>query len=372
LATGRTPAERLTLMESYSEARKLLASGDQTNYQEAETLLRKVDRQARQLGFEDIEARAKLALALAKELTGHWSEAIEAYEAIDRQAALKSPLARVDAVAGRARGLMLTGELRYALYLLEQLKAVLEAENLREPSAIVRLNTSLVAGYFQAGLKNQAKSAAEEALNLAEFVEDPERLANMHMNVARIFLDAKNWGEAHHQFDEAERHFSHLQYKVKLAEARLARGFALVAEERFDEARPLLAQARETFQAAKDTLNEAGTLSQLARLERRAGNPDQAELLAKGAIALARGVDGGLEGIAHRELALARANRPDMAEKDLRRSIQLLEREGNKSELAISYRELGDLLRGHKDLEDACAAYVGAYEAVREALDPAA
>ncbi|MEA2446911.1 MAG: hypothetical protein QOK47_548, partial [Actinomycetota bacterium] len=55
------------------------------------------------------------------------------------------------------------------------------------------------------------------------------------------------------------------------------------------------------------------------------------------------------------------------AEKGLRRAIALFEEADSVHELATTYRELGDLLRGREELSDACDAYRAAAVALEVA-----
>ena len=93
-------------------------------------------------------------------------------------------------------------------------------------------------------------------------------------------------------------------------------------------------------------LDEARTLNELARVERLDGNVDLAtQLLRQSIRMLGDHSDIAELGLAFRELALCETSTdPNAAEKDLRRAIELLERAEERSELATTYRTLGDLL----------------------------
>ncbi|NEE25290.1 transcriptional regulator, partial [Streptomyces sp. SID7982] len=67
---------------------------------------------------------------------------------------------RVPAVRGRALTHLLSGELRYACYLLEQALDELNSSGLHDPEALVLLYTAVIAPYMDLGAHARAAQAA--------------------------------------------------------------------------------------------------------------------------------------------------------------------------------------------------------------------
>lgn len=357
LLTGRSPGQRARLLIEYAEARKILASGASDSIKQAENRFTKLVRKARSSGFNDIEAKARVGIGLCAEAKNDLDQAVLVYEETLQLLQDESPVTRVDAVVGRARALQTKGEIALAAFLIEQAIAELRTLEIEDPSSLLRLNASLVAAYFDAGLIDRAMAAADIALDLAAHVEDPERLANMNLNVGIMLSQHGHWREAEVRLAEAERWFNEAQYATDLARVRLVRGINLRNQERFDEARPHLVAAQQTFALAGNALREARASVALGVLERSAGRQDEAKFVLKRAIALA-GDDLGVAGIAHRELALCEEDGDrQSAIKGLRKAVGLLERAGIVKELATTYRKLGDLMSNDQELMTACEAY---------------
>lgn len=355
LISGQSPGRRAELLAKYGEARRILAGAAPNAIEEAQARLTRLARAAKREGFRDVEAKATIALGLCAETRNDLDAALAIYEGCLDSLGGDGPLIRLDAVVGRARVLQTKGDVAYAAFLIEKAIAELGAEKLDDPSALVRLYSSLVAAYFDAGLIEQADGASEHALKLAVLVEDPERLANMNLNVGIMLAQSGRWQEAETRLAEAQRWFDELHFVVDLARVRLVRGINLRNQERFDEARSHLTAAREAFAAADSKLRDARATVALGILERRAGRLDDATFLLKRAISLAE-TDEGIAGIAHRELALCLQDR-GKAISGLRKAIGLLERAGIAKELAATYRALGDVLSNDKELKPACDAY---------------
>jgi tetratricopeptide (TPR) repeat protein len=361
LRTGRTPDLHLRLLAEFGECRRVLASGVEDDSAGAEKRLRKLRSEATRLGFSDVATKASLALGLASELRNDLDEALSQYEGLEHELRDASPLSRVDVVVARARVLQSRGEIALAAFLIEKLLAELETSGLDDPSSLCRLHTSLVAAYFDRGLVDQANASAEIALSLSQEVEDPERLANMNLNVAIALWRQEQWQEAEKRFAEAERWFDQLNFRTDLARVQMARGMSLRGQGALDESVRHLNHALVILQEAGQTLNQARATCELATTERLAGNLDQARLLLRGAISLA-GEESSTAGIAYREMALCESDERAKAIDNLRRSITVLEKTGPAKELAATYRAFGDLLSGDDSLLAACEAYKKAAE----------
>lgn len=357
LASGRDPGRRAQMLVDYVEARRALASGRPESINEAERLLEKLRRAARREGVLDIEAKARLGIGLCAEARNELASALAIYEEILALLRDESPVARVDAVVGRARVLQTKGEVAFAAFLIEEALAELRELEVEDPASLVRLNSSLVAAYFAAGLLDRAMDAAKAALDLSVAVSDPERLANMNLNVGIMLAQSGHWRQAEERLAAAERWFDELQYETDLARVRLVRGINLRNQGRFDEARPHLLAARQVFAESGNALREARAAVALGTLERAAGHSDEAVFILKQALSLA-GDDRGIAGIAQRELSLCHATRDRKAAiRGLRKAISLLEEAGLSKELATTYRAVGDLLAETEELSPAGEAY---------------
>jgi tetratricopeptide (TPR) repeat protein len=357
LASGRSAEERSSLLRRYVEARHMLASGDSASAKEAETELARLAKDALRRGYKDIEGKAAFGHGLAAELNQDLDEALARYEQLEKALENNSPLSRVDVVVARARVLQTKGDVVLGTFLLERALAELASAGLQEPSALVRLHSSLVAAYFNLGLMEKAASAAQVAIDLSADVEDPERLANMNLNVAIMLMKQEKWKEAETHFAAAENWFGVLDYRTDLAKVHLARGLGLRDRGDIAQARSHLQKAQAIFNAAGQHVHEARAAGALAIAERLEGNLDAARFLLKRSITLAGG-DAATEGIAYRELGLCDASADrSKALKHLRKAITVLKGAGHARELAATYRELGNLLSGDPDLRDACEAY---------------
>src|SRR5581483_3944358 len=213
LLTGRPPDLEARLELRLQEARHALSDG---RLEEGRTGLQAVAREARRYGLEALRGRPEEALA-------HYERA----EAIARDG---SPAAAVDAVAGKARCFHSLGDVRYAIHLLESLLDELERARLRDPDALARLHAGLVYSYLDAGLYRKAAESASELEQLAPSVRDPLRIAQMHMNVARLHLTTGRVGEALRSLRRAEDGYRQLDLKSEMGGAHLARGYVLSRE----------------------------------------------------------------------------------------------------------------------------------------------
>lgn len=357
LSTGNDPADRGRLLGIFVEARRLLASGQVADAVTAHGMLKKLGREAQNLKLGEIQAKAVFGMGLAAEMKGDYDEALQRFAEAERLLTSESPLSRVDVTAAKARVLQTRGDVAHAAFLIEKLLAELRELALEDPSSLVRLHSSLVAAYFDAGLITKANASCEIALQLAPLVDDPERLGNMHLNVAIALLNQKRWNEAEKHFSQAERWFEEAHFRTDLAKVETARGMSFRDQQKWDEARAHLERALEIFHEAEQPLNEARTACNLAISERLAGRTDEARFLLRRCLVLSE-EDRALTGMAHRELGLCDAKRDRAAAiTSVRHALELLDGAGDAKELAITYRELGNLLSEQEDLREACNAY---------------
>jgi tetratricopeptide (TPR) repeat protein len=355
LLTGRpadlTPQLELRLMEA-----RVAASAGRSD--EADRELNAIAKEAKRYGLTQLQAGSEVGLGLQDERRARPDAALVHYERAEELLAGDPPTVWVDAVAGKARCFEALGDVRYSIFLLESLLDRLEREKLRDPDALSRLHSSLVFAYLEAGIHRKAAESGAELVALAPLVADPLRVAQMHMNVARLFLHEGKVGDAHSSLRRAEENYRQLDLKVETAGAQLALGYVASREGRLDEARRELEKAVAVFEETKSGPDLAGALNELARIERLEGSTERAKELLERSISLTGSNDTPILAWAHRELGLTlNDNDASVAEKHLRTAIELYERSEQSFETAITYRALGDLLHDRGDREAACEAY---------------
>jgi tetratricopeptide (TPR) repeat protein len=356
LATGRPPDAEAELEVELLAARRKLFAGEG---QEAVSSYRRIGRRADQYELDEIAERASLGEAFCMEHAGRYEDAVEAYDRLQSRIPDEHTEAKADAVAGRARCISMLGDVPYATHVLEGFRSHLERSGLVDPDALLRIHISLVALYYQRGLIKRAGLAAETALSLSARSGDPEKVAGMHINVARVFMKNQKYGAAARSFRAAEKIYRDLGFEAELGMTHLARAFLMKEQERFADARLDLDRALEIFEGIGDGVNQARCLRQLAVLDRLENKVDQAIFLLQRSTRVASKQPAVATAITNRELGLCYAAKKESnrARSSFKKAIDLLEKSGDTSELAATYRALGDSLRQEKDYQKACEAY---------------
>jgi len=356
LMTGRSPSLVSELELALQEARIMISAGD---FEGADNRYAGVRTRARRYELVRFQARAAEVGALLLERQGKLEEALELYEDSLRLLEGESPAALADATAGKARCAHGMGDAHYAAYLLENLLTSLRVAGLEDPSALVRIQAPLVQVYMDLGLQKKADVAAAEALRLAPDVSDRSNLAQMYVNVARNHLNRGELDEADNDLRRAEDLFREMDLQREIGVAHLARGVTISRRGELDRAREQLEKAIAVFLETNDEVELANTYCELARVTRLQGDLDEARSLLDSAVEiLNRKPAPQILAWAYRELATSYADEePDVAEKNLRASIELYERTGEVVELATTYRILGDLLHRRGDDRAGCEAF---------------
>ncbi|MFB3738091.1 MAG: helix-turn-helix domain-containing protein [Candidatus Velamenicoccus archaeovorus] len=355
LLTGR-PADLEPRLElRLQEARVALSSG---RLDEADEAFSRVAREARRYRLTRLQARAEEGQGLLLERRGRPQEALERYQEADRLLRSEPPAARAEAVSGMAHCLEALGDVRYAVFLLESLLDEMERDEAQDPQALARVHASLVDAYLDAGLPARAAASGAELERLAPKLTDGLRVATMHMNVARLYLTQGRVEEAQRSLQRAEDLYRQLRLETEIGYAHLARGYLLSREGRCAEARSDLLEAIRILEDVADGKNLTRALNELGRVERLEGRTDRAVELLERSIALLGDSDTSTLAWAHRELGLTlRARDAGLAEKHIRRAIELYERAEQVMDLAVTYRALGDLLHERGDAEGGSQAY---------------
>jgi tetratricopeptide (TPR) repeat protein len=366
LASGRPPHAEATLEEELLAIRQALSSGDLS---EATGNCRRVARRAAAYGLTRVHDKAAVLEAFSLELGGDFSGALALYERLQETIRDEHLAIKADAVAGRARCLRMLGDTPYSTYVAESYLSHIRRSGLTDPDSLIRIYMTLVASYFEGGMVQQASAVADEALKLSAKARDAERVAGMHINVARVLMEQGNYREAAESFSTAEKLYGELAYAAELGVTFLARAFLMNKQEQYAEARSDLDSALRIFEATGNEVNQARAMSELGATQRIEGSPEEAIFTLQRAVRLADKRAPATAAISHRELALCHAGLGDGTKmrSHFKKAIDLLEGSGESYELAVTYRALGDALREEKDYQEACDAYRSAAVALEAA-----
>jgi transcriptional regulator with XRE-family HTH domain len=354
LVTGRPPDLAARLELELQEARIALSAGRSA---EADETFARIAREARRFLLPKLQARAEETRGLCAERLGEPERALEHYAIAERLLAGSPATSLAGCIAGRARCHGVLGDVRYAVHLLEDFVGALERDGLLEPTALLTAHACLAVAYLDAGLYRQAGASAQLALSLAAEVEDPEKLAVMHMSVARVLLEGRQAADAVESLGRASDLFSKIELHNEMAAARLARGRALGRSEDPESACDDLLRARSVYAETGAHADEARAVTELGRIAYLTGARAEAVDLLEEAVRLAAKDEIALA-LAKRELGISiGAEDPSESEGHLRAAIDLLERCDRDLEAAATYRALGDILTGRSDVDSACNAY---------------
>jgi tetratricopeptide (TPR) repeat protein len=354
LLTGKPPGLEAQLGLRLNEARIHASAG---RIEEAEKVVEHVRREAKRYDLVRFHARALEAKARCLEQTGDFDRATELYEQVCEMLAEEPAISRTNATVGVARLSHVRGDSHYAIHLLERFLVELVASKTPDPQSLMMVHAGLVLPYFDVGVRDRAALHAEKALGLVSDGFDPYALATMHVQVARVLVDAGRIRDAEASLAKAEDLFRSVDTQTELAMARLAHGSILA---RVDGARAevLLLSALEAFEKVGRSLERARATNELARLYRRQGRGGEAKPMLEKALDLLDGSDPNELALTHRELALcAGPDDPHKAEKSLKRALELFELGEDRTELAATYGLLGDLMRLTGREDRACDAY---------------
>lgn len=343
-------------------------------FDEARKAFAACERDARPYRFGSLRARAVVGRAWCAERQGQTADAMALFEEARRLFEESSPApAAAEAVAGVARCHQLAGSTRVAAYVLETYLLDLEREELPDPTALMRIYASLVWPYCELGLWQQAGEAADNALRLQGQVQEPEEIAGMHVNVARVLLREGRTDFAMCSLDKAEEIYRDLNWQTEIARAQTSKGIVLLERGDLEAARTELQAALQTFHGAGFAREEGRTLNELARLSRLLGDLAGAEALAQQALELLSEMEAVPElALAHRELALIiQEHDPSPAVDHFTAAIELYGRCGETTHAADTYRLLGELLDAQNDPAASKDAYHAGLRLIAQGLDRA-
>ena len=351
---GRPSGLDLNLELALQEARAAAHRGEvEASMSQAEDVLK----DARRYRLPRFEARALCVKAALLERKGDLTKARQLYEEAEGCLLSEPAHLRFEAVVGYARCTQFLDNegARMAIYLLERYLAELEHSNLDDPTARMRVLSSLVHLYRAAGHERRSIAAAEEAQRLGANVADPEQVACMNMNVARALVERGLHDDALIALREAEKIYQSLDWPLPEARSKINRGIVEVDKGRLDEARATFHQALAALaDFPEEKADRAAVLDQLGRVERLLGDADRAITYLKEARSVMPPDDVFEEAFNAREMGLAlEQSIPVAAQKELRRSADLFKSAGAVREVARVLVELGRILREAGHLEKA-------------------
>jgi tetratricopeptide (TPR) repeat protein len=356
LLTGKPPDLEARLEVHLGDARLLTSSG---RVGAARKVLDQVRREARRYGLVRYEARSIEGHALCDEHEGALERAAERYAQARDKLDDEPPPVRTRAVTGVARLAHKAGNSHYAIHILERFLVELVASRLPDPQSMMSAHAGLVLPYLDVGMHDRAAVHAGEALKLVSERHDPEAVAAMNLEVARVMLEEGRIKDAEISLGRAEEIFRTLEMTTELATVRFAHGYALARADRWDEAERLLRSALTMFDEVGRKVERARAGNELARLYRVQGRPAEGAPIVAASLELLEGGEPKWLARSYRELALCEGlTAPDRAEKHLRRALELFELAESKTELAATKALLGDLMA-------ATGREAAAYEAFR-------
>jgi tetratricopeptide (TPR) repeat protein len=357
LRTGRPPDLEARLKLKLQSARKDISSGE---FDEAGKALTQVLRDAKRYKMTHLESKAVEYQALTEERQGNMQRAFELYQDVEKILIEEPPPTLADCIAGQARCLTDTGDVRYAIHLLESLVDRLDREGFSDPDALVRLYAPLVRAYVQLGVHSKASEYAESALAMLPKVGDPFNQAVMHVNLSAAYLREGRTKEADASLVRAEDLFRNLDLQAESATAHLNRGYSLAhGGGDLAVAKTELETARELFVSVGNAVLEAHALNELAHVARVEGDLETAKAHLKRSLKILKGSeDVGELALAHLEMGLSIQDEdPKAAEKHLRDALRLYTEAEHFLRAARAHRVLGDMLTDQGRKDEACKVF---------------
>lgn len=357
LMTGR-PAHVLAELQLRLATARHARSTDELA--EAVRLYTDVAYDAQASGLPRIEAAAIHGLALCDHRGGDVSAAMGRLDEAEALLGDEPLTERVPIIASRARLLRLSGQLREAAYTLESTRERLDRDGLASPDALVQLSYGMVGVYMELGLAERAAHAADTALALASEVNDPEQVAAMHVQVARTFIAQGRGHDAEAALERAHTTYQQLDYQFEIAVCHWSRGYLLSREERYAEAEPVLAKARDMMRALGSWYYAGALASELGTVLWKLDRPVEALAALEDAWRLDESDAPELSlAEAHRLRGIIAQDAGDLplAERSLRQAMELCVRAEAGPHTAHTARLLGDLLRDTGRHEEALGVY---------------
>lgn len=355
LLTGRSPELAARIKLDIDRARMCVIQG-----KAAEGLSRaeRLRDESRRNGLTSHQGCAEEVVARALLRLGRRPAALEAFQR-SIQLLRDDPIeARAASITGAARCRFQMGDVHHAIHDLESYQIDLSRRPVLDPTAALQVYGAMIGPYFEAGLMDKAREAADEVERLAARVTDPETLACSHINLAGIYLSEKRVEEAVAAMARAESLFVQIGAHADAAKAAINQAMVFTERERWEDARVRLKEALEVLADVPASIDRARALTQLGRVERLSGNAARAATHLKDALSVLDDQQHGERGLAQRELGLcALANGDlDSASRFLEQAIEAFRAASNPIQVGLTYLSLGDAL-GDEDTSQAAALY---------------
>lgn len=356
LVSGRDPNEDLRLE---LEVQRGVSLVHQAKAHEAVELLSDVLAEARSVGYARVADVAETALGKALYRLGRIQDALATYERVLSRLADEVPERRTSALAGKARCLFHLNDVRESVFVLETHLTELERSPDPDPGSLVETYAALIPSYFEAGMIDRAVDVAMRGWKLAPNVSDADQRACLYINRAQLLQTQGQHREALASLALAEDLFRHLDWYSEAVKVSLARSFVLVENAQFEEAESLLRDALDVAGDTVDRGEEIRTLTRLALVRRKLGDPAEGLALAKKAVGLAGTDFAGSAADARRELGLCHLALGDRsaAIKAWRRALKDFTALGDYQETAATAKLLGDHLAKMGETEEALEVF---------------
>lgn len=347
LALGKPKGLASELRLKLQNARLDITNG---RLKEARKAAQEVVKQAREFDMHRIEARGYEIRALAIEQSGDLPAAIRDWEKAAEILSREAPTARAYAVAGKVRCLTADGDPHHAVYIGETYLERLRRERMASPAALLRVQSSLMHSYYDAGWRTKATEAAEECQRLIPRVNDPHTLATAYVNIAAVQFAHEHYADANVSFAKGEELFEALELKNEAGIALLSRGVSLSRDEKLKKARHALEKALSVLTETGHVVERTNAEMELARLDRLEGDTQSAIRRLEAALEYFKTkTHHRFEPWTHRELALAVfiSDKP-RSEKHLKQALEFYELQGVPLEVARTHIIMAEL----KDAKD--------------------
>jgi len=289
--------------------------------------------------------RARVAVGLTEARAGNNAAAAEQLEAAINSDLL-APSQRPDVYATLGQCYAALGQPERAVELFESCLARVAVESPGDTTNQVRFSTYLSYALSDLGDLARAEGVLEETLAQAEQVTDPYTRVRLYWSLARLNQIRKQPGAALGYIRRAIALLEVTEDTLHLARAHLLCGTIMLSQGKAQEAGAQFTAAEWMFGPKPDPLDLANLRSDQARLSAALGRPDDAERLAREALA-ALGDDYPAErGVTMGILAdaLAQQENPE-ADETFKLAVHLIEEHGRQVEKADAFRAWARHLR---------------------------
>jgi tetratricopeptide (TPR) repeat protein len=364
LLTGRPAGLDVELELTLQGARRDIDHGRLTD---AKSAVDQTLKKAKKNDFTRVEARAHEVLGALSERTEGPERAIEHYARAEELWRDEPAHLRYVTVTALARCTDQLGDPGLALHMLESYRHELTRSGKPHPVALMQTYTAMIYPCFSAGLPQKAAEAAREALSLEGRVDDPDQVACMHLTVARSLLFEGEYADALASIRKAEEIYLAGGWRNQVAKAQIAEAIVLSKKEDYEPAREKLLSSLELLDESPNKLDEALALNELGHVTRHLGDVDSALGYLRRARPLLDDSDVVEVAFNEREMGLCLSESDSKkAERHLKKAIDLYRVSGNTTELATTFKALGQFYARSGDTKKAIEALSDGLAAVEE------